>query len=123
MENIRLKMIQAIRLAQAERRWRSGSAARHLLKRKVRGNLRIDATLEDYDRVIQAVLLDPGGRVYAYWHQGTPYATVVSASDDDLWLVMIDLDGWMESAYVVRGRSATSTNRSLSFLGLLGELQ
>ena len=123
MENIREKMIQAIRLAQTERRWRSGSAARHLLKRKVRGNLRIDATLEDYDRVIQTALLDPGARVYAYWYQGTPYATVVSASDDDLWLVMLDLDGWMESAYVVSRPERYFNKSEFEFFGLLGELQ
>ena len=66
MENIRQEIIRVIRLAQTERRWRPGSAARHLLKRKVRGHLSIDATLDNYDRVIQGVLQDAAARVYAY---------------------------------------------------------
>lgn len=123
MENIRQEIIRAIRLAQMERRWRPGSAARHLLKRKVRGNLRIDATLQDYDSVIQAALTDPGAQVYAYWYQGTPYATVVSASDDDLWLVTFDLDGWMESAYVVTSPERYFNKSEFEFIGLLGDLQ
>lgn len=122
MENIRQEIIRAIRLAQMERRWRPGSAARHLLKRKVRGHLPIDATLDDYDRVIQGVLQDAAARVYAYWYEGTPYVAVAAILGDNHWLVMVDFDGWMESAYTVSRPERYFNKSEFEFIGILGEL-
>ena len=122
MENIRQEIIRVIRLAQTERRWRPGSAARHLLKRKVRGHLPIDATLVDYDRVIQDVLWDTVAQVYAYWYEDTPYVAVVSILGDNHWLVMVDFDGWMESAYTVSRPERYFNKSEFEFIGILGEL-
>ena len=122
METIREEIIRAIRLVQNERRWRPGSAERHLLKRKVRGHLPIDATLVDYDRVIQGVLLDAAARVYAYWYEGTPYVAVVSLWGDNHWLVMVDFDGWMESAYVVSRPERYFNKLEFEFINILDEL-
>ncbi len=82
-------------------RWRPGRAARHLLKRKLRGHLPSEATLADYEHLIQAVLTDTQARVYLYRHNDTPYITVLTILQNRHWLVMLTLDGVMESAYVV----------------------
>jgi len=101
MEDLRSQIAVAIQSVQSQVRWRPGSAARHLLKRKLRGHLPPDATLSDYERIILTVLKDVHAQVYTYWHDDTPYVTVVALVQDRHWLVMFSLDGVMESAYVV----------------------
>ena len=82
----------------------------------------IGASLDDYDRVIQEVLADTAARVYTYRHQDTTYVAVVSIVDDNAWLVMFDLNGWMESAYVIARPKRYLDKSEFELLGLLGEL-
>jgi len=84
--------------------------------------LPIDATLDDYDRVIQGVFLDAAARVYAYWYESTPYVAVASILGDNHWLVMVDFEGWMESAYAVSRPERYFNKSELEFIGILGEL-
>lgn len=56
MADLETQITDAIQMVQAIVRWRPGSAARHLQKRKLRGHLPADATLHDYEHVIQAIV-------------------------------------------------------------------
>ncbi len=51
-------ILGAIKAARTRVRWKPGSAISHLHKRKLRGHLPSTATLEDYERIILAVLQD-----------------------------------------------------------------
>jgi hypothetical protein len=55
-----------IRRVQSDKRWKPDSAARHLMKRKLRGHLPADATLIDYQRMIDTVLTTDTAHVYLY---------------------------------------------------------
>jgi hypothetical protein len=122
MEDLRNQIKQAIRAVQIQVRWRPGSETGHLLKRKVRNHLPWSATLADYEQVIASVVTDHNAAVYVYWHEQTPYPTVVAALQGRNWLVMCDLDGVLESAYVVE-RPGHYLNRPVfELLGTLSEV-
>ena len=101
MNELRNQIVTAIRTISTQPQWKPGSAARHLLKRKLRGHLPTEATVEDYEQIIQAVVDDRDATVYVYRHNDVPYVAVVATIQDQFWLVMFSLDGLMESAFVV----------------------
>lgn len=122
MEDLRSQIRNAIRVVRSQVRWRPGSETGHLLKRKVRNHLPLSATLADYERIILDVVSDPVARVFVYWHGPVPYPTVVATIDSRLWLVMCDLDGVLESAYIVE-RPGHYLNRPVfELLGTLAEI-
>jgi len=122
VEDLRAQIANAIRQVRSSVRWKPGSATRHLLKRRLRGHLLADATLSDYERIIQSVLEDAQAQVYVYWHKDTPYVTVVSVIQDRHWLVMFSLDGLMESAYVVEHPDRYLSKPVFDPLGSLSEV-
>lgn len=101
MDEFRRQVVAAIKSVKSEVRWKPGRAVRHLLKRKLRGHLPDDASLEDYERIIQTVLDNWNATVYVYRYNDVPYVVIVAIIQDHHWLVMFGLDGLMESAYVV----------------------
>ncbi len=122
MHDLHSRIRDAVDSLRLQINWRPGSAVRHLLKRKVRGHLPGNATLQDYERIIRTVLEDSEAEVYAYWFQDTPYATVVAVVEERHWLVMFDLAGWMESAFVVEQPEQHLNRPAFQPLGLLGDL-
>jgi hypothetical protein len=101
LTDVNAQVASAIRSVRLEVRWRPGSAIRHLRKRRLRGHLPPDATIEEYDRIIQRILQDPDAQVYVYWHGDVSYVAIVAIVQHSSWLVMFDLDGVLETAYVV----------------------
>ena len=75
---IRTRAAEAVRLVQRQIRWKPGSALRHLRKRKRRGHLSPDATLAEYEQVIQAVATDRAAVVYLYPHNDISYVAVAA---------------------------------------------
>lgn len=122
MTDLHAQIVTTIQSVKSQVRWRPGSAARHLLKRKLRGHLPAEATLDDYERIIQAVLGDNQANVYIYWHNNTPYATVVAVIQNNHWLVMFGLDGLMESAYVVERPDRYLKKSFFESIGSLSEV-
>jgi hypothetical protein len=111
-----------IRRVQSEIRWKPDSAARHLLKRKLRGHLPADARLDDYHRTIETILTTDTARVYLYWHGHDAYPTVVTVLDGNHWLVIFSWDGVLESAFVVENPSSYLSPPTFEFIGLLCEV-
>jgi hypothetical protein len=122
MDDLHTQVANAIRSVKSQMRWRPGSAARHLLKRKLRGHLPVEATLDDYERIIQTVVEDPQARVYIYRHNDTAYVAVVAVVQSRHWLVIFTLDGRMESAYVVERPERYLSKPVFEMLGLLNEV-
>lgn len=122
VEDLRSLVRDAIKKVQSEVRWRPGSAVGHLLKRKARQQLPWNATLDDYEQVIKAVVSDLHARVFVYWHGHKPYPTVVSVIAEHHWLVMFDADGVLESAFVVERPDRYLDRPAFAMLGTLGEI-
>jgi hypothetical protein len=122
MDDVNAQIIAAIRSVKTRVRWSPGSAARHLLKRKLRGHLPAEATITDYERIIRSVLEDPQARIYLYHHGEATYVTVVAVIQNRHWLVMFSIDGLTESAFVI-DRPDRYLNRSVfELVGLLEEV-
>ena len=122
MEDLRSQVRNAIQVVQAQVKWRPGSETGHLLKRKVRNHLPLSATLADYERIIRAVVTDREARVFVYWHGQRSYPTVVTTIEERQWLVMFDLDGVLESAYIVERPDRYLNRSAFELLGTLGEI-
>ena len=122
MEKLKRRVRNAIEMVQAEIRWRPGSETAHLLKRKVRNHLPLDATLADYEQIIASVVNDRDAELYVHWHEQVPYPTVVATVQGLRWLVMCDLDGVLESAFVVERPDRYLGRPVFLFLGRLGEI-
>jgi len=83
--------------------------------------LPVEATLDDYESIIQAVLEDMQAKVYIYRHNN-PYVVVVAVIQRQHWLVIFGLNGLMESAYVVERPEHYLNQSAFELLGLLGEV-
>lgn len=116
------RLPQIIQEVKTEIHWKPGSAARHLLKRKLRGHLPVNATLADYEKTIRSVLSTADATVYLYWHQDVAYPTVVCPLDGDLWLVMFSLDAVMETAFVIENPDSYLQPSLFDQIGSLDEV-
>jgi hypothetical protein len=112
----------AIRRVRSKIRWKPDSAVRHLLKRKLRGHLPADATLDDYDRIIYTVLTTDTAHVYLYWHGHDAYPTIVTVLEGNHWLVIFSMDGILESAFVVKNPESYLRPPNFEPMGLLYEV-
>jgi hypothetical protein len=123
LADIGTQIADAIRAVQAKVHWRPGSAERHLQKRKLRGHLPADATLDDYARVIRTVAHRQTAQVYVYRHNDTSYVALVAVVENRYWLVMFDLDGLIESAFVVERPDRYLSKSAFVLAGTVGEVQ
>lgn len=119
---IRVQVAEAIRLVQRQIRWKPGSALHHLGKRKRRGHLTIDATLADYEQVIRSTVLNQAAIVYLYVYDDVAYVAVVANIQGQTWLIMFDLEGVLESAYIVERPDLYLSKPEFSRLGALAEV-
>jgi hypothetical protein len=60
--------------------------------------------------------------VYRYWHGGIPYVVVAAVVGEDHWLVMFDLDGIMETAFVVDRPARYFDREPFEVLGSVDEV-
>jgi len=121
-EDLHAQIVSAIQSVRSQVRWKPGSAAGHLLKRKLRGHLSPDATVDDYEHIILATLEDERARVYVYWHNEVPYVSVAAVIQNRHWLVMFSLDGWMESDYAVENPDRYLSKSVFELIGYLNEV-
>jgi hypothetical protein len=122
MEDIHTLIIGAIQSVRSQIRWKPGSAARHLLKRKLRGHLSADATLDDYERIILTVLEDTRAEVYLYRHRDVAYVAIAAVVQSRHWLVMFSMDGLIETAYVIEHPGRYLSKPVFDLVGPLGEV-
>ena len=122
VKHLRVQIANAVCSVRSQVRWKPGSAVRHLLKRKLRGHLPSEATLDDYERMAWTVLQDPQAQVYLYRYRDIPYVAVVAVVEQRHWLVMFALDGVMESAYVVERPEQYLSHPAFAYIGSLSEV-
>lgn len=83
-----------------------------------------NATLDDFNKLIQSVLHDPNSRIYRYnWDRRIPYGLVVATPtvEESQWLVMFGLNGIMETAFVIT-RPGYVEQKEMMLLGTIEEL-
>ena len=119
---IRTQVAEAIRLVQRQIRWKPGSAGHHLQKRKRRGHLALDATLTEYEQTIHSAVTDLAAIVYLYAHDDVTYVAVVASIQRQTWLVMFDMGGVLESAYIVERPDLYLRKSVFDRLGALEEI-
>jgi hypothetical protein len=116
------ELAHVIRQVQEGISWKPGSAMRHLHKRKLRRHLPVEATIADYENIIDTILKMSSARVYLYWYNDVPYPTIVGHVRKDLWLVMFSFEGIMESAFVIENPQIYLSPPQFEQIGLLGEV-
>lgn len=106
----------AIRAVQTYIRWKPGSLDRHLNTRKKRNHLPPQVTAADYEAIIQGVLTEDANIVYLFHMNGVDYVTIVEPTERP-WLVMFDLNGLMETAFIVENPQSYLNKREFSQIG------
>ena len=119
---IRAQVAEAVRLVQRQTCWKPGSARRHLRKRKGRGHLALDATLAEYEQIIHSAVRNQAAIVYLYAHDNVSYVAVAASIQRQTWLIMFDLDGVLESAYIVERPDLYLRKSVFDRLGALEEI-
>jgi len=98
VNDLRLAVAEAIRRVRHQVTWKPGKDLIHFRKRQALGHLGATATLDDYNRLIQAVVGDPRARVYVYRARESVYAAL-RGNPDLSWLTIFSLAGIMETAF------------------------
>jgi hypothetical protein len=122
MNDLCLQITGAVLALIQQVRWKPGSAKRHLLKRRKRKHLLETATLDDYESVIRRSLNDETAEVWVYRYENIPYVTVTASIDKDVWLVMSDMKGIMETAFIVRHPEQYLKSPGYEYIGRLKEV-
>jgi hypothetical protein len=107
------QIVAAIRTVQAHVWWKPGSLDRHLNTRKKRNHLPPKATAADYEAIVQGVLTEDANIVYLFHMNGVDYVTIVEPTERP-WLVMFDLNGLMETAFIVENPQSYLNKREFS---------
>lgn len=123
VHTLRHNALRAIQLARQQIRWKPGKDVQHLAKRVRLGHLPPGSTVIDYERVIQAVITDPHATVYVYTFEDTVYPAIVADVAGTLWLVMLDLQDRMETAFPPTDSARYLANPQFTRLGPLKELE
>lgn len=97
----RAQIATAVQLLRTRLQWKPGSLERHLNTRRKRGHLPADATTLEYEAIIRAVISNAASRVYLFQVPDEAYVALVEPSAARPWLVMCDLRGIMETAFIV----------------------
>jgi hypothetical protein len=119
---VRKQVAEAIRMARRELHWKLGKEFAHLQTRKAWGHLPNDATLDDYRAIISTVLATGQARVFVYHFGDTIYPTVVADLSHAQWLVMMTLDGVIETAFIVEQPDQYLTKQQFESIGTLAEV-
>lgn len=96
--------------------WKPGTPCQHAKKR---GHLPASATVADYEAIIYQVIGDDAKHVYLFQMNDIAYVTIVEADQARPWLVMFDLQGLMETAFIVENPQSYLAKREFSQIGTI----
>ena len=137
LDSSQLKAIrESIQQARAKICWKPGKALPLLAKRIRLGHLPEGTTLEKYEEIISSVLNQPDAQLYLFVYGSSIYPTAIalvaesasaplSASPplrERVWLVMLGLDGVLETGFPPESPESYLADDSFIYLGLLQDL-
>ncbi|MBF2057313.1 MAG: hypothetical protein IGQ45_08825 [Cyanobacterium sp. T60_A2020_053] len=116
-------LTKAIKLIQSQVKWKSINKAEiHLAKRIKLGHLPNNSSLDDYQKVIQTIILDDESEIYIFQDNNCFYPTVTNKIDYKFWIVMFSLSGIMETAFPPSNPEKYLKNNPFVYIGKLKEL-
>lgn len=121
-ETHRQAAAEAIRALRHQVQWKPEKDEQHLAKRKAMGHLPDEATVEDYDALISAVLDEANSLVYHYPFGGKDYYAVSGEAQGAMWLIIFGGDGIMETAFPPDDLTDYLTKRGFVPLGRMEEV-
>lgn len=121
-EEFRNLLIAAIDLIRSQITWKSGKAETHLAKRIRLKHLPLTSSLSDYELLIINILNRLDAKIYIYEFNQKIYPTIVAQVHSDIWLVMITMNGVLETAFPPDNPEEYLSNPNFSYIGRLGEL-
>lgn len=119
---LRIALVEAIRRIRLKVQWRSGKDIQHLTKRIRLGHLASGTTIAQYESIITSIINDNRAKVYVFQYSDTIYPTLVSVIQDQVWLVIIALDGTMETAFPPSDPDTYLSDPAYRYVAVLGEL-
>jgi hypothetical protein len=81
-----------------------------------------NATLDTYKIIIATIVTNSDSQVYIYRYQQLIYPTITLSLNNTLWLVMIGLDGILETAFPPSNPQQYLSNPAFIYIGNLKEL-
>lgn len=115
-------VVEALRQVRQQVRWRPGKVQLHLAKRVALGHVPAQTTVATYDALIQAVVQTPSAVVWLYHWGVVAYPTVVTEVAGVPWLVMLGMDGVMETAFPPEDPATYLADPRFTRLGTVEEL-
>ena len=120
--NLSIALVEAIRRVRLRIRWRRGKDVQHLVKRIRIGHLAPGTTIAQYESIITSIINDNRAKVYVFQYNDTIYPTLVSIIQEQVWLVIIALDGTMETAFPPSDPDTYLSDPAYLYVAVLGEL-
>lgn len=118
----RAEAASALAAVRKEVRWKPGKDVRHLEKRKALGHLPQGSSLKDYNSLIGELTGKEENLVYLYEFSGTRYYAVRGELRGAEWLVILDRDGLIETAFPPDDIESYLEKRGFHPLGKIGEV-
>jgi hypothetical protein len=115
--------LKAIREARNEVLWKPNKGILHLTKRIRLGHLPAKATLTDYEGIIGGVLNSGKAKLYLFSYKSKAYPTLMAEVSGEYWLVMIGLDGVMETAFPPDDPEDYLADPAFIYVGVMEELE
>lgn len=124
MDDARRKaVLAAMKRLRSQIKWKPGKASPHLAKRIRLGHLPENASLKEYEAIITLVVNDPLAELYLFIYGEGIYPTIVKSVEGRLWLVMISLDGVIETAFPPEEPENYLANEAFIHIGKIGNLE
>ncbi len=119
---LRDKVTAALKTIQKNVHWKPGKDHKHLQTRKRYGHLASNATLAEYNEIIQTLVNSETAELYIYvWQSDNFYPTIVSTYNQKVWLVMFSLSGVLETAFPPTDPKEYLSDRRFHYQGSLQE--
>ena len=120
-DNIRREVITAVQSIRQKIVWKPKKDGQHLDKRKSMGHIPQSYTLEHYNRLIQSIALGPSHQVYLYIYSEVRYYGLVGDALGVEWLVLVNSQGIMETAFPPDKLQEYLDKRGFEYLGKVSE--
>jgi hypothetical protein len=115
-------VVDALRQIQTRPQWKPGRDLPHLQKRKRKGHLPTEASIDTYDQLIQSVVNASESLVYRYPVGGRNYYAVRGEAKEREWLVIFDALGVLETAFPPTTIDEYLNRQGFAYVGTVGAL-
>ena len=121
LDDIRWEIVSVIQSIRQKVVWKPGKDLQHLDKRKSMGHIPQSYMLNDYNQLIQSVVLESTNEVYLYIFGQAHYYGIVGNALGVEWLVLVSSQGVMETAFPPDDVQEYIDKRGFEYLGKVGE--